>query len=272
MPHEMSFGSAAAQRLADKVILITGASAGIGESTAREFASAGKGQIKLILTARRVEKLEELKQGLLKEYPNIKVFSGELDVSKTESIQPFFDSLPDEFKEIDILINNAGKALGVDKVGDVSQEDVQEMFQTNVIGMVAVTQAVLPGMKQRNRGDIVQLGSVAGREGYPGGSIYCATKHALRAFTDAMRKELIDTKIRVMEIQPGNVETEFSVIRFKGDKSKADKVYDGTEPLVASDIAEMIVFNCSRRENTVIAQSLVFATNQASPSHIYRKA
>ncbi len=144
------------------------------------------------------------------------------------------------------------------------------MFDTNVKGNIAIVQHVLPLFKKKNAGDIVQLGSVAGREPYPGGSIYCATKHALRAFTSALRKELIDTKIRIIEIQPGNVETEFSDVRFYGDKTKAKKVYEGTEPLYADDIAELIVFYTTRKQNTVVAESLVFATNQASPFHLYR--
>ncbi|CDK28823.1 unnamed protein product [Kuraishia capsulata CBS 1993] len=266
----MSYGAAAASRLAGKVVLITGASAGIGLATAKEFASAANGSIKLVLNARRLDNLNKLKSELLAAYPSLKIHAGVLDVSKVDTIKPYLDSLPDEFKEIDILVNNAGKALGLDKVGSIDPADVTTMFETNVIGMVAITQLVLQGMKERNRGDIVQLGSIAGREPYPGGSIYCATKASLRFFTHALRKELVDTKIRVMEIDPGNVETEFSLVRFKGDAERAKSVYADTEPLVAEDIAELIVFGCSRRENTVVAETLVFSTNQASPFHLYR--
>lgn len=266
----MSFGAAAASRIAGKVILITGASAGIGYQTAKDFAAAAKGDLKLVLNARRLDKLTTLKEELLKEYPSLKVHIGVLDVSKFETIKPYIDELPAEFKEIDVLVNNAGKALGLEKIGDIDPEDIKTMFDTNVIGMVEITQIVLKGMKERNRGDIVQLGSVAGREAYPGGGIYCATKSALRFFTHALRKELVNTRIRVMEIEPGNVETEFSMVRFKGDAEKAASVYNGTEPLYADDISELIVFNCTRKPNTVIAETLVFATNQASPFHIYR--
>ncbi|CAM9016350.1 unnamed protein product [Wickerhamomyces anomalus] len=241
----MSFGPAAAKRLQDKTILITGASAGIGEATAIEYAEASNGQIKLVLTARRLEKLESLKSELESKFSEIKVYIAQLDVSQIEEI-------------------------GVDKIGTIRQVDIDTMFQTNVIGMIAVTQAVLPGMKERNSGDIVQLGSIAGRDPYPGGGIYCATKAALRSFTHSLRKELIDTKIRIIEIDPGNVETEFSKIRFFGDEEKAKKVYEGTEPLVAKDISDLIVFTTTRRENTVIAETLIFATNQASASHLYR--
>jgi NADP-dependent 3-hydroxy acid dehydrogenase YdfG len=268
----MSYGSnAAAQRLQGKVILITGASAGIGEQTALDFAEASNGEIKLILTARRQEKLDALKSTLENQYPKIKVYISKLDVSDLKDIDDFFEQLPTEYSEIDILVNNAGKAQGLDQIGDIRQVDVNTMFDTNVIGMISITQKVLQGMKERNRGDIVQLGSIAGRDPYPGGGIYCATKAALRSFSHSLRKELISTKIRVIEIDPGNVETEFSNVRFFGDKERAKKVYEGTEPLVAKDISDLIVFTTTRRENTVIAETLIFSTNQASASHLYRQ-
>lgn len=235
-----------------------------------QYAEAAKGDIKLILTARRLEKLQDLQKKLESEYPKIKVYSAKLDVSHIAEIDAFFKELPKEFADVDILINNAGLARGVAKVGDILQDDIDSMFDTNVKGNFAIVQHLLPLFKKKNSGDIVQLGSVAGREPYPGGAIYCATKHALRAFTSALRKELVNTKIRVIEIQPGNVETEFSDVRFYGDKSAAKKVYEGTEPLYADDIAELIVFYTTRKQNTVVAESLVFATNQASPFHIYR--
>lgn len=266
----MSYGKKASERLAEKVVLITGASAGIGEATAKEIADASNGNVKLILTARRVLKLKELSDELVKEYPNIKVLTQELDVSDIGSIQPFLDGLPEEFADIDILINNAGKALGRDNVGNILSEDIQGMFNTNVLGLITLTQAILPIMKKKNSGDIVNMGSIAGRDPYPGGSIYCATKASVKSFSHALRKELINTKIRVLEVDPGNVETEFSNVRFKGDLDKAKSVYAGTEPLVAQDIAEIIVFGITRKQNTVIAETLVFSTNQASASHIHR--
>lgn len=260
-----------AKRLSGKNILITGASTGIGYHTAKYLAEAAKGDLKLVLAARRKEKLEALKADLLKEYPSIQVHIDALDVSKIETIAPFLEALPAEFSEIDVLVNNAGKALGLDPIGSVSSKDVEEMFQTNVLGMIQLTQLVVKQMKERNVGDIVQLGSVAGRNPYPGGGIYCASKAALRSFTHVLREELINTKIRVIEIEPGNVATEeFSLVRFKGDQSKADKVYEGTEPLYGTDIAELILFAVSRPENTVIAETLVFASNQASAYHIFR--
>ncbi|CUS20321.1 LAQU0S01e03994g1_1 [Lachancea quebecensis] len=266
----MSQGRRAAERLAGKTVFITGASAGIGQATAQEYLEASEGKIKLILAARRLEKLEEIKAQVSKEFPEAQVHIGQLDVTQTDKIQPFVDNLPEEFKDIDILINNAGKALGSDPVGTIDPSDIQGMIQTNVIGLINVTQAVLPIFKAKNSGDIVNLGSVAGREAYPTGSIYCATKHAVRAFTQSLRKELINTKIRVIEVAPGNVETEFSLVRYKGDTEKAKKVYEGTQPLYADDIADLIVYATSRKPNTVIADVLVFASNQASPYHIYR--
>lgn len=267
----MSMGKAALQRLAGKTIFITGASSGIGKATALEYANAADGQVSLILAARRLDKLQEVKNQLQTQFPSLKCHVGELDVSKSGSIGPFLESLPEDFKDIDILVNNAGKALGNDKVGTIKQQDVTETFDTNVLGMIAITQAVLPIFKKKNSGDIVQLGSIAGRDAYPGGSIYCASKFALRAFTDSLRKELIDTNIRVIEVQPGAVETEFSIVRNYGDKNKADEVYKGRKPLYADDIAELIVFATSRKSNTVVAELLVFPTDQASASHVYKR-
>lgn len=268
----MSYGSKAAERLANKVVLITGASAGIGEATAREIASAANGNVKLILTARRKSKLDDLSKSLSEEYPSIQILTIELDVSKVDTIKPFVENLPSDYSDIDILINNAGKALGRDNVGDISTEDILGMFETNVFGLITLTQAVLPIFKKKNYGDIINLGSIAGRDPYPGGGIYCPTKSAVKSFSHVLRKELINTKIRVLEVDPGNVETEFSNIRFKGDLEKAKQVYQGTEPLVAEDIAEIIVFGITRKSNTVIAETLVFSTNQASATHIYRES
>lgn len=267
----MSYGSAAADRLRGKTILITGASAGIGEQTAIDYAEASNGEVTLILTARRLEKLEELKSKLEKDFSTIKVIIAKLDVSDLKDIDAFFETFAEVLSKVDILVNNAGKAQGLDKIGDIKQADINTMFDTNVIGMIAITQKILKGMKERNSGDIVQLGSIAGRDPYPGGGIYCATKAALRSFTHSLRKELIDTKIRVIEVDPGNVETEFSNVRFFGDKERAKKVYEGTEPLIAKDIADLIIFATTRRENTVIAETLIFSTNQASAFHLHRE-
>lgn len=179
----------------------------------------------------------------------------------------FIPNLPQEFRDIDVLVNNAGLVKGVDKAGDIKEEDITVQFDTNVLGLINMTQAVLQVMKQRGEsgaGDIINIGSIAGREPYQGGSIYCATKAAVRSFTDAMRKELIATRIRIMEIDPGQVETEFSIVRFGGDKEKADAVYKGVTPLTGEDIAETVVFCAGRNENVVIADMLVFPNHQVS--------
>lgn len=165
-----------------------------------------------------------------------------------------------------LTITSSGLVKGVDKAPEIKEEDINVMMATNVTGLINMTQAVLPIFKARGSdggaGDIINVGSIAGREPYPGGSIYCATKAAVRSFTDAMRRELIATRIRVMEIDPGQVETEFSVVRFYGDKSKADAVYAGCEPLAPADIAEVIVFAAGRRENVIIADALIFPNHQ----------
>lgn len=258
------------ENLEGKTILITGASAGIGAATAAEFSKATNGNIRLILCARRVENLQELSKHLESLYNDIEIFTAQLDVSNIHNIDHFFETLPLKFKEIDVLVNNAGKALGQEKVGDIESIDIETVFNTNVLGLMSMTQHVIKGMKERNRGDIVQVGSIAGRDTYPGGSIYCSSKAAVRAFTDATRKELISTKVRVIEIVPGNTKTEFALVRFKGDQEKADKVYEGMDTLLPEDIADLIVFSCSRKENTVIAEAVIMATNQAGPNHLHR--
>lgn len=179
-------------------------------------------------------------------------------------------SLKTEFKDIDILVNNAGKALGSDRVGQIATEDIQDVFDTNVTALINITQAVLPIFQAKNSGDIVNLGSIAGRDAYPTGSIYCASKFAVGAFTDSLRKELINTKIRVILIAPGLVETEFSLVRYRGNEEQAKNVYKDTTPLMADDVADLIVYATSRKQNTVIADTLIFPTNQASPHHIFR--
>lgn len=268
----MSYGAKASERLNGKTILITGASSGIGEATARELAEASDGNINLILTARRKEKLDQLKGDLESKFPSLKILSVQLDVSDLGAIKSFVRDIPESFSDIDVLINNAGKALGREQVGEIADDDIKEMFDTNVLALIILTQEILPIFKAKNSGDIVNLGSIAGRDPYPGGGIYCPTKAAVKSFSHALRKELINTKIRVIEVDPGNVETEFSNVRFRGDLEKAKAVYNGTEPLVATDIAEIITFSLTRRQNTVLAETLVFSTNQASASHLYRES
>ncbi|KAK0388821.1 hypothetical protein NLU13_5064 [Sarocladium strictum] len=271
MPTQMS------KRLHGKTILITGASSGIGRSTAFEFARTSPESLKIILTARRIDTLREVASEIVKEVGNgVKVHPVQLDVSNADQVREFVKSLPEEFKEIDVLVNNAGLVRGVDKAPEIKEEDISVMFATNVTGLINMTQAILPQMLARNNGegsgDIINLGSIAGREPYVGGSIYCATKAAVRSFTDSLRKELISKRVRVISIDPGQVETEFSIVRFYGDKSKADAVYAGCEPLTPDDVAECIVFAAGRRENVVVADTLLFPNHQASATILHRKS
>ncbi|KAH8172181.1 short chain dehydrogenase domain-containing protein [Sarocladium implicatum] len=270
MPTQMS------KRLSGKTVLITGASSGIGRSTAFEFARTSPESLKLVLTARRIDSLKQIAADIVKEVGSgVQVFPIQLDVSNADEIRSFVGKLPAEAQQIDILVNNAGLVKGVDKAPNIKEEDLAIMFQTNVTGLINMTQAILPQMLARDggagSGDIINIGSIAGREPYVGGSIYCATKAAVRTFTDSLRKELIASRVRVIGVDPGQVETEFSVVRFYGDKSKADAVYAGCEPLTPDDVAEVIVFAAGRRENVVVADTLLFPNHQAAATIMHRK-
>ncbi|KAF8559560.1 NAD(P)-binding protein [Imleria badia] len=262
-----------ASRLLGKTVLITGASSGIGKATAVLFA---KGGANIILTARRADALQTVAEQCAAAHKAAGVQQGgsfvpiALDVSDKNQIASFLEKVPDKLRNIDVLVNNAGYVVGVDRIGDLSLENVENMFATNVFGLIALTQLLIKDFKARKTGHIINLGSIAGREPYAGGSIYCATKHAVNAFTGALLRELVDTPIRVTEIQPGMVETEFSVVRFKGDKSAADKVYEGLQPLVAEDIAEEIVWAASRPPHVNLAEVFVLPVNQASATLNYR--
>ncbi|KAJ0418543.1 hypothetical protein BJY00DRAFT_314909 [Aspergillus carlsbadensis] len=267
--------STPSQRLTGKTILITGASSGIGRSTALEFARTAPSNLKLILTARRIDRLQELAAEITKESPGVKVHPVQLDVSNADEVRGFVAGLPEEFREVDVLVNNAGLVKGVARAPEIAEADINTMFATNVTGLINMTQAILPIMLARNSGegagDIINIGSIAGREPYVGGGIYCATKAAVRSFSESLRKELIVTRVRVVTIDPGQVETEFSVVRFAGDKAKADAVYAGCEPLTPEDIAEVIVFAAGRRENVVVADTLLFPNHQASATIMHRR-
>ncbi|CAO3613161.1 unnamed protein product [Mucor hiemalis] len=193
-----------------------------------------------------------------------------LDVRQKKNIDEAVSKL--ELKnDIDVLVNNAGLVIGLDHLSEVSEEAFDTMFETNVKGLVFLTQAILPGMKQNKKGHIINIGSVAGKESYPGGSIYCGSKHAVDAITKSLLFELMDTPIRVSQICPGMVNTEFSTVRFKGDKGRADGVYKGVEPLVGQDIAELVTFTASRPAHVNICDMLVFPTAQAAATTVYRK-
>ncbi|KAK4462797.1 hypothetical protein QBC42DRAFT_175096 [Cladorrhinum samala] len=269
--------SAAAKRLQGKTILITGASSGIGRSTAFEFArTAPKNNLKLILTARRIDTLKEVAAKIGEEVGDgVQVLPVQLDVSDPAQVKSFVGNLPEGWRDINVLVNNAGLVKGMAKAPEIADEDIAIMFNTNVTGLINMTQEILPIFKKRpdgGAGDIINIGSIAGREPYAGGSIYCATKAAVRSFTDALRKELIATRIRVMEVDPGQVETEFSVVRFYGDKAKADAVYAGVDPLTPDDIAEVVVFVATRKENVVVADTLIYPSHQAGAGVMHRKS
>ena len=251
----------------NKIVLITGASSGIGEGCARKFASEGA---RLILNARSVDKLEVLAQDLKEKY-GTDSYVMPFDVRDRKAASEALASLPAEWQAIDVLINNAGLVIGVDKEheGDLDEWDI--VIDTNIKSLLSMTRMVVPGMVERGRGHIINIGSIAGDAAYPGGSVYCATKAAVKALSDGLRIDLVDTPLRVTNIKPGMVETNFSVIRFRGDKDKADNVYKGIRPLTGEDIAEVAYFAASAPEHMQIAEVLVMPTNQATGTIAYKK-
>ncbi|MBO5080019.1 MAG: SDR family NAD(P)-dependent oxidoreductase [Bacteroidaceae bacterium] len=251
----------------NKIVLITGASSGIGEGCARKFASEGA---KLILNSRSADKLEVLAMDLKEKYGTA-CYVLPFDVRDRKAASAALASLPEEWKGIDILINNAGLVIGVDKEheGDLDEWDI--VIDTNIKSLLAMTRMVVPGMVERGRGHIINIGSIAGDAAYPGGSVYCATKAAVKALSDGLRIDLVDTPLRVTNIKPGMVETNFSVIRFRGDKDKADNVYKGIRPLTGEDIAEVAYFAASAPEYMQVAEVLVMPTNQATGTIVYKK-
>ncbi|MCK6604676.1 MAG: SDR family oxidoreductase [Ignavibacteriaceae bacterium] len=253
--------------LTGKTALITGASAGIGLATAEVFAREGA---RLILTARRLERLDKLSQMLRNDH-NAEILNLRLDVKNKKGVESAIDSLPAEWQNIDILVNNAGLGLGLDHIKDGSPDDWDDMIDTNVKGLLYVTRAVLKLMTPKQNGHIVNLGSIAGIEVYPGGNVYCATKFAVNAITKALRAELLDKNIRVTTIDPGMVETEFSIVRFKGDEQRAKNVYTGIDALTGTDIAETILFCVSRPAHVNINQVVIMPSQQASTAYVHRK-
>ena len=241
-----------------KTALITGASSGIGWATAQELARRG---YNLVLCGRRIERLEELKGQL---NSNVKVTSLVFDVRDKSSVFDAINSLPKEFSKIDVLINNAGNAHGKDAIQEGNLEDWDAMIDINVKGLLYVSKAIIPQMVERKSGHIVNIGSTAAKEVYPGGNVYCASKHAVNAINESMRIDLNPFKIKVTAIHPGMVETEFSEVRFKGDKEAAAKVYENFEPLQANDIADIIGFTVSRPSHVCIADLVVTCTAQAT--------
>ncbi|HGY56295.1 MAG TPA: SDR family oxidoreductase [Caldithrix abyssi] len=255
------------KKLSDKTSLITGASSGIGQSCAYALAEEGSN---LILAARRSERLHQIARELENKY-HISVLVKTVDVRKKEDVFKMVDSLTEEWQAIDILINNAGLARGIEKIPEADIDNWETMIDTNVKGLLYMTRAVVPGMIRRNRGHIVNIGSIAGHEVYPGGNVYCATKHAVDAITKGLRIDLVNTAIRVSTVDPGLVETEFSIVRFDGDKEKAKNVYKGMRPLTGQDIADIVTFIVTRPSHVQIAEAIVFPTNQAAATIVHRE-
>lgn len=247
------------QQLNNKTILITGASSGIGAACAMLFAQQGA---KLILVARRQEKLNAMVTSIIAEYPQTQIQTYCLDVRDRAAVQQGLANI----NNVDILINNAGLAAGLDKIQEANIDDWEQMIDTNVKGLLYVTRAILPGMLARNQGHIVNIGSIAGHLAYSGGSVYCGTKAAVRSISQAMRQDVLGSSIRVSQIDPGMVETEFSLVRFKGNTEKADKVYQGIQPLTPYDVADTILYCVTRPAHVDIAEIILFPTAQAGLS------
>lgn len=250
-----------------KNVLITGSTSGIGEACAFKFASQGAN---LILNGRNPEKLEKLKNTIQEKYP-VEILTLLFDVRDKSVAKQSIDSLPEKWQAIDVLINNAGLVLGTDKEfeGDLDEWDI--VIDTNVKGMLAMTRLVVPLMLKHNKGHIINIGSIAGDAAYPGGSVYCATKAAVKALTDGLRIDLVNTSLRVTNIKPGFVETHFSITRFHGDKSRADAVYRGMKPLTGEDVAETVYYTASVPEHIQIAEVLLMPTNQATVTVVHRE-
>ena len=254
--------------LRDKIVLITGASAGIGAATALEFAKLGA---KLLVCARRVEKLSAL-EAALRNAGAADVYSFALDVQDRDAVAKTLGELPEAWRAIEVLVNNAGLSRGLTKMYEDDIQNWEEMIDTNVKGLLYVTRAIVPGMVARGSGHIVNLGSIAGQAAYPNGGVYCATKVAERFLSDGLRIDLNGTPVRVTSIDPGMVETEFSLVRFRGDAERAAKTYANIEPLSATDVAETIVWAVTRPAHVTIQSVLISPTAQASAYVVSRKA
>lgn len=251
----------------NKIILITGATSGIGEATALLLS---RHNFDLILTGRRAEKLKKLKQKIESE-GDARVLTLNFDIRNRQETTTVIEGLPEEWKNIDILINNAGLAAGLSTIDEGSIDDWEQMIDTNVKGLLYISRAVSAEMVKRKQGHIINISSIAGKETYPSGNVYCATKHAVESLTKGMRLDLLQHGIKVSSVAPGAVDTEFSLVRFKGDKKRAEKVYEGFTPLYAKDIAETIFFVVTRPAHVNIDDILVMPAAQAFSRDFYRK-
>lgn len=247
-----------------QIAMITGATSGIGEACARRFLKAG---YRVIATGRNVEKLNRLKGEF-----GADVFPLVFDVRDRDVAEGCVASLPDEWKEIDVLVNNAGLALGLDPEYQGDYADWDTMIDTNIKGLLTMTRSVVPGMVERNRGHVINIGSVAGDAAYANGNVYCATKAAVKSITDGLRIDVAHTEVRVTLLKPGLVETNFSNVRFHGDTGRADNVYKGITPLTGNDIADAALYAAQTPGHVQIAEMLILATHQANGSTIVRKS
>ncbi|MCG9892595.1 MAG: SDR family oxidoreductase [Thermosynechococcaceae cyanobacterium MS004] len=250
----------------DRTVLITGASSGIGEACAFAFAEAGA---RLILTARRSQRLEALKTQLEQQF-QAKVLLLIFDVSDRAAVTAALESLPLDWQSIDVLINNAGLSRGLAKLQEGSIQDWEEMIDTNVKGLLYMTRAIVPGMVERGHGHVINLGSIAGHETYPKGNVYCATKAAVRAISEGLKQDLLGTAVRVSSVDPGLVETEFSQVRFHGDRDRAAAVYRDTTVLSAADVAEVILFCATRPAHVNLSEVLLLPTAQSGATLVHR--
>lgn len=247
------------------IALITGATSGIGESCAHKFAQAG---YNLIVTARRSDLLASLKRKL--ERQGVEVLPLVFDVRDRKAAHDAIAGLPQEWAEVDVLVNNAGLARGLEPEYEGNMDDWDEMIDTNIRGLLTMTRLIVPAMVARNHGHIINIGSVAGDAAYAGGNVYCATKSAVKSISDGLRIDVAHTKVRVTNIKPGLVETNFSRVRFHGNEDRADKVYQGIKPLTGDDVADVVLYAVQAPEHVQIAEVLVLATHQASGSVIHR--
>ncbi len=248
------------------IALITGATSGIGESCAHKFAQAG---YNLIVTARRSDLLASLKRKL--ERKGVEVLPLVFDVRDRKATHDAIAGLPQEWAEVDVLVNNAGLARGLEPEYEGNMDDWDEMIDTNIRGLLTMTRLIVPAMVARNHGHIINIGSVAGDAAYAGGNVYCATKSAVKSISDGLRIDVAHTKVRVTNIKPGLVETNFSRVRFHGNEDRADKVYQGIKPLTGDDVADVVLYAVQAPEHVQIAEVLVLATHQASGSVIHRE-
>ncbi len=253
--------------LKGKTVFITGASSGIGAACAEVFAAAG---CRLLLAARRLDRLEAMAERLRKEKGS-DVQVAALDVRDREAVNAWVAALGSTWSDIDVLVNNAGLARGLSTIYEGDVNDWEEMIDTNVKGLLWVTRAVLRGMVERGSGHVINIGSIAGHETYPGGNVYCASKHAVTAIGRALNIDVLGTGVRVSTVDPGLVETEFSVVRFHGDRDRAASTYEGLEPLQGADVADAVLFCATRPPNANVREMILVASAQASVVHVHRK-